>query len=104
MTTTAARKAKALPPSLFTGLAELGYLQMDDVAGVPYFRHPKQRLLYLSAVASNIPGDVDQVIAKWYGRDSMKRIGVDGLLELLHRQYDALTNTFVAPGRGARGL
>ena len=103
MTTTAARKAKALPPSLLTGLAGLGYLQMEDVAGVPYFRHPKQRLLYLSAVGSNIAGDVDQVIAKWYGRDSMKRIGVDGLLELLERQYAAVS-TSTAERRGVRGL
>jgi hypothetical protein len=64
MARTHGTKSKGLPESLLTGLMDLGYVEMPFTAeGVPVYRHPKQPHLMVMAVASNMPGSVDRLLA-----------------------------------------
>jgi hypothetical protein len=93
VTSTRGTAPKPLPLGLLTGLKEMGYIEMDPVEGVRFFRCPKQPLLYVYVVASNMPGESNMVIARWYGREIAKRIDVGDMLELLQRQYDAVSGS-----------
>lgn len=98
MASTAGRKVRPLPASVTQDLATMGYFQMpftDD--GVPVFKHPEHPRLFVTAVASNIPGDT-HVTARWFMQGA-QRIEADELMMLLRAQIQReLTGTaMVAP-------
>lgn len=90
-----------LPEFLTTSLRSMGYLEVEPLEGVKFFRHPAHRRLFLHVVASNVPGDTDTVLAKWYGREQSRRLTADTLVEILRRQIAAVSGS-TADARGIR--
>jgi hypothetical protein len=103
MASTHGRKRLPLPLSLQDGLRERGYREMSNVGeSSPWFwRHPKWPALFVSATASNIPGDA-YVIARWHDSGRVQRIQVDVLLGRLEAQLreQAGFNTAMGADRG----
>lgn len=79
--------ALPLPLALTIRLKAMGYLEvtLPNPASLPLFRHLKRRELYVSACASNMPGDTDMVNAEWSGQPVV-RISVDRLCDKLEDQ------------------
>lgn len=88
MARTHGSKTKPLPPSLLTGLAALGFIEMPFTENeAPVFRHPQYPSLICVAVTPNLPG-ATEVVARWFGVSS-QYIDVDELLHELERQMMA---------------
>lgn len=86
------RKRRPLPPSLTDGLVELGYRLMQNQTNetdIWFFRHPRKGF-YVNAVASNMPGSGDIIIASYKGMPT-SRGTVDTLLEHLRAQLERST-------------
>jgi len=100
MVSTYGTKQKPLPEALTTALHGLGYLKVE---GADVFRHPKRRELFVAASASNIPGDTDMVLARWFG-ERTRRISVDELIDLLQRQLEQASIRLERRSADARDL
>lgn len=87
MAKTAGWLAKKLPESLTVGLTSIGYHLMPfEPFAIPVYKHPKFTQLFVQAVASNMPGDTENVTATWFGHAAPERITVDHLLAALREQ------------------
>lgn len=86
MVSTRGWKRRELPESLQEGLRALGYRSMTNTPkDLPeQWRHPGHAHLFVTAAASNIPGDT-AVVASWF-KTKITRVEVDVLLARLDAQ------------------